>query len=560
VTREEETSTQEKIKKTSQRTTGMGLLFSPTLMMIILLLCVSGTHSALMLTKQPVLWRPSSTPVTSGHFEVKLLVKFESPCIILTNETIHQDILKEIITWCEEIYGELWTDEVEDMCPNEQTDTTSLTFNHNGEIIRIRKPRFILISTVLGIVSVCIVTGVALGISAQTTASVALTRTSALSARLDEAEELLEQKVKELKLSQEAIKIVQQNVRSIDTRLTALESDFGELKLKFPSTVYGISHINAKLLEANSMLKDTKRAWQEKKLNPAFFDYLKIELPCNNTCPIKFAIGKACRLSHDWTKLNLDFTVPIISDTLKLAEADPFTMIQKKNNQTCTIEYNGPHNVVFSTRENCIYGVNVNPTNILLSPSQVCRGPTSLPESSKYFSTGSCKPSFPGDEKDFIQVKEFGGMLHIYCAYNTITIGEMTEDSPLEIFALPLGVEFEINEQKYLGNVLNLKHKETTDTLFSLHTNWNLRPKVPSTGLIPDVDMVASTKSENSVIGTEHHGGLIVALIVTTMILFIIILLGLYYFVYKRQKVVVPPPKAIESPPQQAVETPIIIG
>jgi len=151
-------------------------------------------------------------------------------------------------------------------------------------------------------------------------------------------------------------------------------------------------------------------------------------------------------------------------------------------------------------------------------------------------------------------------MLHVYCAYNTITIGEMTEDCPLEIFALPLGVEFEINEQKYLGNVLNLKHKETTDTLFSLHTNWNLRPKVPSTGLIPDVDMDASTKSENSVIGTEHHGGLIVALIVTTMILFIIILLGLYYFVYKRQKVIVPPPKAIESPPQQAVETPIIIG
>ncbi|CAL8127619.1 unnamed protein product [Orchesella dallaii] len=70
-----------------------------------------GTNSV------PLLWRRGTTLVTSGHYHANLLVKFVSPCSMLRNGTVHQDLTDVVYNKCEEIYNELFLDEIEIMCP-----------------------------------------------------------------------------------------------------------------------------------------------------------------------------------------------------------------------------------------------------------------------------------------------------------------------------------------------------------------------------------------------------------------------------------------------------------
>ncbi|CAL8133051.1 unnamed protein product [Orchesella dallaii] len=91
----------------------------------------------------PLLWRRGTTPVTSGHYQVNLLVKFVSPCSMLRNGTVHQDLTDVAFNKCEEIYNELFLDEQEIMCPKS-----------NWSVVLDRQRRAIFGRFILGIIAV----------------------------------------------------------------------------------------------------------------------------------------------------------------------------------------------------------------------------------------------------------------------------------------------------------------------------------------------------------------------------------------------------------------------
>jgi len=68
-------------------------------------------------SKHPVLWRESSTPITTGHKEFKLIIKFISPCIVINANTIHPDLLPIALERCESMFQTLYMGPLETMCP-----------------------------------------------------------------------------------------------------------------------------------------------------------------------------------------------------------------------------------------------------------------------------------------------------------------------------------------------------------------------------------------------------------------------------------------------------------
>ena len=79
-------------------------------------LFVSSALAATIQNTQPVLWRQSDTQITTGHYDVYLLIKLVSPCELLSNETVHHDVLPLAVKRCEEIYESLFMAEIENMC------------------------------------------------------------------------------------------------------------------------------------------------------------------------------------------------------------------------------------------------------------------------------------------------------------------------------------------------------------------------------------------------------------------------------------------------------------
>jgi len=55
----------------------------------------------------------------------------------------------------------------------------------------------------------------------------------------------------------------------------------------------------------------------------------------------------------------MHFITPVVNETLKLVEADAFTLIHQNSNETCLIKYTGPSNAILSRDQDCVYSVNV---------------------------------------------------------------------------------------------------------------------------------------------------------------------------------------------------------
>jgi hypothetical protein len=51
---------------------------------------------------------------------------------------------------------------------------------------------------------------------------------------------------------------------------------------------------------------------------------LNFTLPCGDSCPMRYAKAKRCHISHDRTTLYVDFSTPVINETLMVVEADAF--------------------------------------------------------------------------------------------------------------------------------------------------------------------------------------------------------------------------------------------
>ena len=89
---------------------------------ILLLLfgCCDGKKIGRLQTGQHVVWRTDERPITTGFYDVNLLLKIFNPSTMLNETVFPRNVVNESQTRCNEMYEEYFEKELLRMCPQEQ--------------------------------------------------------------------------------------------------------------------------------------------------------------------------------------------------------------------------------------------------------------------------------------------------------------------------------------------------------------------------------------------------------------------------------------------------------
>ncbi|OXA40185.1 Copia protein [Folsomia candida] len=452
---------------------GGGSLFWTWAMMMCLLGVTQGVN---IQNSQPILWRGSPVPVISGYETVYLRIKLISPCTLLTEEIVPKGQLETAKKICNEMYETYFIHEMKQMCPS----------FHNFSMSKHRPKRFILVALIaLGAV---VVTGLGIG------GVVLAANNAARISDLEEISSLQEKSINQLEEQMNFTEIALQKLRTDFNILVkdheVLDKNLNEITEKGPNTYFTISYITTKLMMGKQVIKEATRAWNNKKILNGMMDYFNITLPCGeDECPLSLATGKRCYFGEDMKDLYIQMDMPKVNKALQLVEADAFDLMLQTWNQTCRITYNGPENAILSKKEGCPVALNLKTSrmyDLVLSSSQDCLKGFKNKSENSYFSVKHCQGRGEKDAEDFIQVKPHHGSLHVYCFGCNITIDNLSQECPKEVFILPIGARFRINNQEFTGSIVHIEHQDSPDPLFTMRTNAYLKPRVDYQELMKD--------------------------------------------------------------------------
>lgn len=318
---------------------------------------------------------------------------------MLTNETLHPDVVVAARIKCDQLYEELFLSEIVNLCPIEAEQTR----------IAKRTKRFVVILS--AIIIVAVVTSVGIG-------GTALVRTIRNDQEINNLQDLTKRQNKMLNRLQNQVDLHGVAMKQLEEALAKLaknvykhEEDFNLFKERSTGTIYTISYIMSRLQIGNKLIKETKRQWDRNKFNAAFLDYINFTLPCTGKCPYDLMKPTSSKTNEQGTKIFMRFSVPRINDTVHVLKADPFKlMVRTSTNKTCSIIYNCPQTVIYSERENCIYPINTqyrSSSDMVLIPNSGCSSGGIMPNTTKYYARDFCGPRHPGDEYDFIGFKHY---------------------------------------------------------------------------------------------------------------------------------------------------------
>lgn len=330
------------------------------------------------------------------------------------------------------------------------------------------------------------------------------------------------------------------NFNKVIRQLAEVTEDHDQLKEKTISTTYAISYITSRLTMGKAIIQEAHRQWKDGLLSPQLMDYFNLSLPCGSMCPLGMATPQKCSLDVDKTRMFMQFSLPIINETLVLVEADPFELMVRKENKTCTVRYKGPTNAVLSRKSNCIYGLNLRKPashDMILSPNDVCKGNLENTRDTHYFHVDECRRAHHNDQDDFLQIKPHHGTYHIYCPEGTISIGGTSRKCPDHVFTLPVQANFKINDVEYVGSQVHISHQERIDSMWTARTNWLLRPTVNwSTLLISDEDL-KPVQPEKTVEVNDYH---ILSWFLSGVAIFLFFVFALFGTLYVRKNNKIP--------------------
>lgn len=277
----------------------------------------------------------------------------------------------------------------------------------------------------------------------------------------DTQQRFIDQLAQEVNITQLATEKLRQD---FNLYVSEHSKNFTELKEKFPASSYVIASITSDLNLAKTVIKSAAREWKKRKAFPMLFDYLNITLPCGDTdCPLDHVTAQKCSLSPDLQSFYMEMYAPRINHKMHLVEADPFDLMLRTWNQTCRVVYNGPTTAVLAST-GCPVALNIKTTRIyemVYSPTETC-----LPDNqttNAYFQIQTCRPRVPGDERAFVQVKSHYGFLHIYCPGSHVTIEGHKQECPFDVFVIPVGTRFTINDQVIVGSITTVHQHQLPD-------------------------------------------------------------------------------------------------
>ena len=206
----------------------------------LLLAAVSAINTK---NSQPVLWRQSDTQITTGHYDVHLLIKLVSPCELLSNETVHHDVLLMSLKRCEDIYQTLFMAEIENMF-----------FARNYTEVTIQKRGIWLAAGLVG-GSVVVTAGIAT--SALVIAVSNKFDISSLRSEMAEAEKKIDRLDTKIQHIEKAIMEFKNDLDGVVKQLETHEMDLDLFKERSASTNFAIFYITGRMLIGNQILKNT---------------------------------------------------------------------------------------------------------------------------------------------------------------------------------------------------------------------------------------------------------------------------------------------------------------
>ena len=468
-----------------------------------------------------------------NEFTYLIRIILINPCEILSADILHGDISEKAVEKCQDMYKQYFLNELEHMCPR----------RYHREMIQrdegmIRQKRA-LITILIGIIIATVIVPVTLGATGVAIASVNSGRISDIQLEFGIQQSKITQLKKRVKVIEEAVNSLREDFNSLLDRLEAHDKDFQELKFKQVGTNFAISYLVFQLLNAKELIREANRKWKQDFIHPAFLEYFNFTLPCGEDCPITYATPNSCHLSDDLTEFYLDFDVPIINRTLKLVEADPFNLMHRVKNKTCTIKYTGPQNMIVSAESGCAFSMNVKQQathDLILSPVQGCMTEMEKTKETKHFDIERCMDTHPHDELHYIQIKPYHGSHHIYCPGNTLMVEEKPLECPNDVFLLPMSASFKINNMLYNGSQVYLEHKEQIDPLFAMKANWNLQPTLNLTDLknhplLPTSD---DKEGDSSMISFQNNKLLIITMTINVAVIVTLVTIIILYYCQRR--------------------------
>ena len=452
-------------------------------LMLLTLFSLFGTTAANYIPNQspPILWRKSTTPITTGHHQVSLEIDLLDPCALAFNATVHHDLRTEAIARCQDAYDSIFMKTLQQMCPKKRWTQTVA-----------RNKRFV--SIAISLIAILVTASIGIGAYASFVSTSNSGMLLSLEERENEIGRLMNKMEGQIKDNHGAIRNLTDKFNQAMQSLSALENDHVELKGKTIGTSYAIAYITSRFLIGKSVLQDAQRQWKDGRISSALLDYFNLTMPCGDECPINLAKAQRCGVSEDGTKLYLEFAAPAISNDLTLVEADPFNLMLRKGDKTCTIKYTGPQNAILSEKNQCVYAVNVkHPVkyDLILAPSRGCMPRVQKSTEMQHFAVDHCRKSYAMDEHNFIQIKPYDGQYYVYCPESNLTVEGHHEKCPNSIIVFPTRSNFSINELEFSASKISVVHQETLDPVFTLKTNWHLQPLVNWTSLMIDVNGTA---------------------------------------------------------------------
>lgn len=278
-------------------------------------------------------------------------------------------------------------------------------------------------------------------------------------------------------------------------------------------------------------------------------------------------------MSHDGTKLYLDFATPVINRSLVVLEADPFKLMrqhidmdEKKEKvfpKTCTWTYHGPLGIIYSTKDKCIVSTDipsVGKREIIVSPSLGCHPQMQKEDDIRYFREDFCVPTEKGDEVHFVQIKRIKDEFQVYCPMSEIVLEGRHERCPNNVFEVPVGVNMSISGVPFFSMEMMEFHETGPDPMFTMAVNNELQIYVNKT-VLKEIDTQGSGMSDHHFehdmdVSSKWWYWFVLAIFVAHVILFYM-LCGYYY--HRRNDITVQA-HPVDAPQLLGGEAPIAIG
>jgi len=189
---------------------------------------------------------------------------------------------------------------------------------------------------------------------------------------------------------------------------------------------YIIGQLTAKLVEGQTILRQTRRNWFQGKMTESFFQFLELQVTCDDKhCPMEYAIPHNCRLSSNHQKLNMQLIIPSIVSNRTAYVADPFTMAIERKGKVCIVKYTGTD--ILIQEGNCTmpgHTATNHHNGFISMPVKPCEiESTLLDEKINSHNIESCVDESEFNWNSLIQVKFTDDVYWVYCPNKHITLG-----------------------------------------------------------------------------------------------------------------------------------------